>query len=86
RFAYAIAIAAFVAIAFLQVPFPLIIATAGLLGILRHRLLGAGPDNATDVVLPEPRVPASATLKTLAIWGALWLGPLALLLVLFGRG
>jgi chromate transporter len=85
RFAYAIAVAAFVAIAFLQVPFPLIIATAGLVGILRHRLSGAGPDNATDVVLSEPRVPASATQKTLAIWGALWLGPLALLLVVFGR-
>ncbi|WP_151987696.1 chromate efflux transporter [Rhizobium sp. EC-SD404] len=86
RFAYAIAIAAFVAIAFLQVPFPLIIAAAGLLGVLRHRVFGAGPGNADDVVLAEPKVPFSSTLKTLAVWGALWLVPLALLLALFGRG
>ncbi|WP_404864470.1 chromate efflux transporter [Georhizobium sp. MAB10] len=87
RFAYAIAIAAFVAIAFLQVPFPLIIAAAGLLGILRHRVFGAADSGQpADDVLPEPKVPFSSTVKTLAVWGALWLGPLALLVIIFGRG
>jgi chromate transporter len=72
--AWAIAAAAFVAIFAIGVPFPLIVLAAALAGAA---LLPPAPP-AADAA---PQVPASAaaTLRTVAIWGALWLVPLALL-------
>ena len=78
----AIAAAAFVAIFFLAAPFPLIIAGAALIGFL---LALAAPVPA-PAPLPEPSpVPLSRTLKTAALWLAIWIGPLLLVGALFGR-
>lgn len=78
----AIAAAAFVAIFFLAAPFPLIIAGAALIGFL---LALAAPAPA-PAPLPEPSpVPLSRTLKTAALWLAIWIGPLLLVGALFGR-
>jgi chromate transporter len=86
-----IAAAAFAAIFFLAAPFPLIVAAAGLIGLWRGRagdpaFIGAAE---ADGALAEP-TPAHAAPSwrrfavTLAIWGALWLVPVALLLARLG--
>lgn len=91
RGAVALAIAAFVSIALLKMPFPLIIAVAAAIGALAH--LRSGGENAARA--PEgdaAPLPAWAEpslrrfLTTLAIWLALWFGPLLGLLALYGPG
>lgn len=80
----AIAAAAFVAIFFLAAPFPLIIAGAALIGFLLA--LAAPAPVPAPAPLPEPSpVPLSRTLKTAALWLAIWIGPLLLVGALFGR-
>ncbi|MFO7478990.1 MAG: chromate efflux transporter, partial [Methyloceanibacter sp.] len=79
----AIAAAAFVAIFFFAAPFPLLIAAAALIGYLLARAW-PGPTPAPSVA--PPPVPLSQTLKTAALWLAIWILPLLLLPVLFGRG
>jgi len=76
----AIAGAAFVAIFFFAAPFPLIIAGAALAGYLHAR--GASTPRAS---LPEPSVPPTQTIRTAALWLAIWIAPLLLLPILFGR-
>lgn len=76
----AIAAAAFAAIFFFAAPFPLIIAAAALLGWLHAR---ATP--APTPVPPLPPIPLSRTVKTAALWLAIWIGPLLVLTALFGR-
>ena len=71
---YLIAAAAFLCIYALQVPFPLIVLGAGALGALL--MANAAPEAA---VAP---VSGRATLRTVAIWGAIWLMPLAALWLL----
>jgi chromate transporter len=78
RYDLAIAAAAFAAIFFFAVPFPLIIAAAALLGWLHAR---AAPAPAA----PLPPVPLSQTAKTAALWLAIWIGPLLAMAALFGR-
>ena len=63
---WGLAALAFAALFFLSVPFPLIIAAAALWGWLRTPDTGAAPVAAGA----RPR-----TLRTIAIWGALWLAP-----------
>ena len=78
----AIAAAAFVAIFFLAAPFPLIIAGAALIGFL----LALASSASAPAPPPEPSpVPLSRTLKTAALWLAIWIGPLLLVGALFGR-
>ncbi|MEX1061438.1 MAG: chromate efflux transporter [Methyloceanibacter sp.] len=78
----AIAAAAFVAIFFLATPFPLIIAGAASIGFL---LVLASPAPA-PATLPQPSpVPLSRTLKTAALWLAIWIVPLLLVAALLGR-
>jgi len=83
-----VAAAAFIAIALLKAPFPLIVIGAGLTGIALARLapdmLGAEGDADADV-LPA-RTSHGAALRTTAIWIAVWLAPLAVLVAAFGRG
>jgi chromate transporter len=76
----AIAAAAFAAIFFFAVPFPLIIAAAALLGWLHAR---AAPTPAPAA--PLPPVPLLQTTKTAALWLAIWIVPLLTLAALFGR-
>jgi chromate transporter len=79
----AIAAAAFVAIFFFAVPFPLIIAAAAAIGFLLasaapHRAPAASPASL------EP-VPLSRTIATVALWLAIWVVPLLAAAAIFGR-
>jgi chromate transporter len=100
-----VAAASFVAIFFLAVPFPIVILTAGLLGLVRSQRLaapaatpashaqpgaGTAPRRADSLVLDDHGVshrPSSRrTLAVAAVGGALWLGPVALLVAALGAG
>jgi len=74
-----IAGAAFVAIFFLKVPFPLIVIAAALLGFWRGG--GAAPTAAA----PVP-VSTLQTARTVLVWLAIWIVPLAALAGAFGSG
>lgn len=89
-----IALAAFVAIAFLGVPFPWIIAAAALAGFLlvrREPAVAAGQAPALPGAMARGTDPQStaqagvAALKAVLIWGAIWLVPVAMLAASFGR-
>ena len=90
----AIAVAAFVAIAFFGVLFPIIVLAAAALGAALHFVSGtdgrqdqraAEPGAGTD--MPEWTRPTLARFATsLSVWLALWLGPLVLLHLLLGSG
>jgi chromate transporter len=71
RIHWLIAIAAFISLFALNIPFPVIIIAAGLLGAFT---------TSPPASLPPAEIqPDARTLRTLAIWGALWLLPLAAL-------
>jgi chromate transporter len=77
-----IAAAAFIAIFFFAVPFPLVIAGAALVGyLLAGTQLSASPEPAAKT---SP-VPLAQTLGTASLWLAIWILPLALLAVTFGH-
>jgi chromate transporter len=92
--AVAIAVAAFVAIAFLKLPFPLIIAAAALVGAGRRafgRSAGHGAirDDATSAeAMPDWTKPSAwRFVATLGIWLVIWFAPLgALWLIYDGSG
>jgi chromate transporter len=71
RLAYGLAALAFLGLFAFGLPFPLIIAVAALLGAL---WMGRKAEDAE-----APPVSLMRSLRTVLIWGALWLGPLALL-------
>ena len=76
----AIAIGAFVAIFFFDLPFPLIIVVAAVLGLLaRDRLQNSGEDD-----LPVPLPPARRSLGALLAGILLWLAPTVAALLVFG--
>lgn len=78
-FAWAVAAFAFVAIAYLKLPFPLVIATAAVAGAARH-FLTIGADTVDEPISRPGREPSvRGTLFTVAIWMAIWLVPLAVL-------
>ena len=92
-----IAVAAFVAIFFIKVPFPLIVAIAALIGLVGTRVSPAlfagaddhGADEQQDVVIADHhdatgRRPALRTLRVLLVGLAVWWGPL--LAVVLVRG
>ncbi|HVJ02630.1 MAG TPA: chromate efflux transporter [Sphingomonas sp.] len=97
-----LAVAAFVLIFFLGVPFPLIVLGAGLIGWVAGRLGhpafkagGHGPARSGPVIedadtllgeeLPVHARPSRReALRTALVWLALWLGPVAALLLLLG--
>jgi chromate transporter len=83
-FDVAIAAAAFVAIFFFAVPFPLIIAAAAAIGYLHasvapHRAPEASPASFQAV-------PLSRTIATIGLWLAIWVVPLLAAAAIFGRG
>ena len=78
----AISAASFVAIFFFAAPFPLIIAAAALIGYL-HAL--AAPVPAPPLAADPAPIPLAHTLKTAALWLAIWIVPLLLLPIFFGR-
>ncbi|WP_449409701.1 chromate efflux transporter [Methylobacterium komagatae] len=94
-----LAAAAFVGIFFLDVPFPLIVLTAGVIGYLGGRAglpqfkagghgaggrVVAGPFLLDDHELPRERAAAGHTLRMLLVWGAIWLVPVAAILLVAG--
>ena len=92
---FALAAAAFVALFFLHVPFPLVVLSAGLFGLLLPHALPArgaaresGPRPIVDTLLEqrpphlEPSVARAARVSLLCL--ALWLVPLAALRLLLG--
>jgi chromate transporter len=96
-FGLVLAGAAFLAIFLFQVPFPAIVAAAAVLGLLVARLRpgwlpgaasGAGSARPVDQLLaavrPEHRPSRARALRVLAVWGGLWLVPVALVVVSLG--
>ena len=65
---------AFVAIFFFAVPFPLVIAAAALAGFAVHSAKPA----QQPAPPPAAAVPLAQTLKTAALWLAIWIVPLLL--------
>lgn len=98
----ALAAASFVAIFVLDVPFPIIVLTAGVIGYLGGRRglpqfqLGGGHGSAGkddggpyllgDAMLPQERTDHRQSLRVFAVWSALWLLPVAVVLVMLGPG
>jgi chromate transporter len=76
--AFGLAAAAFVAIAFLNLPFPLIVLGAGVVGIALSLGRGGSGATARAETAETPRL-TGPTVRTVAVWGIVWLGPLALL-------
>ncbi|MCJ2025543.1 chromate efflux transporter [Methylobacterium sp. J-067] len=94
-----IAAAAFVGIFFLDMPFPMIVLTAGVIGYLGGRAglpqfkagghggggkVVEGPFLFDDHELPRERAEVGHTLRMLLAWGAIWLVPVAAILLAFG--
>lgn len=85
-----IAVAAFIAIALLKLPFPLIVIGAALIGALIHFAeqngrAGEAVSSQSELPLPEWAKPnARRLLSTLAVWLTIWFGPLVVLNVAFG--
>jgi chromate transporter len=101
RLAIVIAGAAFAALFFFAVPFPLVVAVAALTGFAANRLGYAvggkaghgapaqateGDDRLGDAVPDHARPTLARAIGVVAIWLPLWLGPVALLLLLQGQG
>lgn len=80
-FSYCVAIAAFIAIAHLKLPFPLVVLLAAVAGGLRHVVQGKG---ATTVLGEATPGALRGFTQQTVIWGGLWLLPLVLLYMTFG--
>jgi chromate transporter len=85
-----LAIAAFVAIALLKLPFPLIVLAAAMFGALWSRFSASsfGPaDRLAEVPATVPewaRPSASRLVGSLVVWLAIWFAPLLVLVATFG--
>lgn len=75
---WAIAAAAFVAIFFLAVPFPIVVIAAAAIGFARGRGAPALPPST------DARVASSETLRTVAVWTLIWVLPLLVIAAAFG--
>ncbi|MBN9136976.1 MAG: chromate efflux transporter [Phyllobacterium sp.] len=81
--AYGVAVCAFVAIALIKMPFPLVILIAGIFGFARYRLTNRVSPSLPDRTIVEPA--ARGAFRSVLMWTVLWLGPLALLLAGLGQ-
>jgi chromate transporter len=79
-----LAAAAFLAIATLGAPFPLVVASAAVAGVLAHRLGGHRLDSAAAPERPADGGPASRAGSGLATWLVAWLVPLAAVAAVLG--
>jgi chromate transporter len=85
RLSAAIAVGAFVALFFFDVPFPLIIIAAALAGVAAHRRTGGGAGGPQ----PNPgtrRPPMRPALRTVAVGLVVWLTPVVACVALLGPG
>ena len=85
RFKQALAVAAFVALFFLNLPFPLVVLGSGALGMIvaasRPDWLALKPTTAAPITAPRPW---GQSLRAIAVWGVVWAAPLALVLATLG--
>ena len=90
RFKLVLAAAAFLALALLDAPFPLVILAAALIGALvgavRPDWLGAHAHTAPSGEQVSKLRLAGATLATIAVWLVIWLAPMALIAATLGTG
>ncbi len=93
KLAVVIAGAAFVALFFFAVPFPLVVLAAAFVGFAAHRLgyamggqaHGKQDDDLLGEHIPDHARPSLArAVKVVAVWLPLWLGPVVLLFVFLG--
>ncbi|MCP4780479.1 MAG: chromate efflux transporter [Hyphomicrobium sp.] len=77
-FDWVVAAVAFVAVFFLDLPFPLVVAAAAIGGYLRTS------DLADGLAAPAPTVRFSQTARTFALWLVIWIGPLLAVAAVFG--
>lgn len=86
RFKQGLAIAAFLALFLFNLPFPLVVLGAGLIGMVvanyRPDLLALKPASGHE---SAPRPSLSAMGRTVLLWLAIWAGPMALVLVALGQ-
>jgi chromate transporter len=86
RFKQAIAVAAFVALFFFNLPFPFVVLGAGAIGVVvasqRPNWLALKEGNGLPISSPRPW---GATLRTILLWALIWAAPMALILVTLGR-
>jgi chromate transporter len=80
---WVIAVAAFVAIAVLRLPFPLIIVAAGLVGLLLS-FSSPHPSGTPEPISIARPGSLQNTLATIALWSAVWLLPVALIVLALG--
>ncbi len=89
QFKLALAVLAFLALALLRTPFPLVILIAGLAGALaglRHpEWLGTHHEPASSGVLVSKKRLAAQTLMTVLVWLAIWALPMVLVAMTLGR-
>jgi chromate transporter len=86
-YARALAVAAFIAIATVGVPFPVVIVVAALAGFLLPRGAGAAASTIAPATVPEalpPRPPGARAIKLLALWLPLWVAPIVACAAIFG--
>lgn len=83
----ALSVAAFLALAIFDVPFPLLVLGAALLGLLAHRLRLPGWDSEplAESLEPRPARRFSRTLATALLWLGLWWLPVAAVVLSLGR-
>ena len=93
KLAVVIAAAAFVALFFFAVPFPLVVAAAAIIGFAADRLgyaMGGHAAHGKDDDLLGEQIPDHArpslarAVKVVTVWVPLWLGPVALLFLFLG--
>jgi chromate transporter len=86
NFKRGLAVVAFLALFFFNLPFPLVVLGSGALGMsvaaIRPEWLGLGAPTATPPKDEKPLL--TATLKTILIWLLIWAAPMALVLALLG--
>lgn len=83
RLALGIAAAAFAAIALLGAPFPLVVLCAGLIGFAAARRHPDADPPATESPAGSRPTPGRAV-RLIAVFGAAWAAPVAILIALFG--
>jgi chromate transporter len=85
RFKQGLAVAAFIALFFFDLPFPLVVLGTGALGMViaatRPDWLALKPMTAAPPASPRPW---GQSLRAIALWAAIWAAPLALVLVTLG--
>ena len=86
RFKQYVAVAAFIALFFFNLPFPIVVLGSGALGIFvasqRPNWLALRPGNGLPITTQRPW---AASARTVLIWGLIWAAPLVLILATFGR-